>query len=334
MRIPGLRRIARREGEAIFDLVAGFCHSQVLMALVDLGLLQRLGEGPAEAAQLSRVSGVPAERLEVLLRSAISLGLFHRRGGTLHLTARGAALAAVPGLTEMISHHRLLYRDLEDPAAFFRGETEPELAGFWPYVFGAGAAEDPAQAAAYSRLMTESQALVAEDTLALCDFGSARRLMDVGGGAGAFLSEVATRYPDLPLTLFDLPAVAPAAESRLGTRVRICSGSFRNDSLPSGADVVTLIRVLYDHSDETVRALLGRVHAALPDGGRLVVSEPMAGSRAGDAYFSLYCMAMRTGRVRSPSEIRSLMAEAGFAPVRPRSRRPFVTTVVEGVRNS
>lgn len=335
MRIPGLRRIARHEGEAIFDVVAGFCHSQVLMALVELGTLARLAHGPAEEADLARAAGVPPARMQVLLRAARSLGLLKLRRGQARLTARGAALAAVPGLQDMITHHAILYRDLSDPAAFFRGETETELAGFWPYVFGAGAVEDPERAARYSQLMADSQVLVAEDTIALAELKRARHLMDVGGGTGAFLDAVSAAHPDLTLTLFDLPAVVPGAIARLGERAQIRAGSFRDDPLPRGADTISLVRVLYDHGDETVAALLSQVHAALPPGGRLIVSEPMGGSTAGDAYFALYCMAMRTGRVRTPAQIARLMAEAGFeiAGV-PRSRRPFVTTVLQGVRKS
>jgi len=335
MRIPGLRRIARREGEAIFDVVAGFCHSQIVMALVELGTLSRLARGPATEADLARAAGVPPERMQVLLRAARSLGLLSLRRGKARLTARGAALAAVPGLPDMIAHHAILYRDLADPAAFFRGETETELAGFWPYVFGAGAAEDPDRAARYSQLMADSQVLVAEDTIALAGLSRAAHLMDVGGGTGAFLDAVSAAHPGLKLTLFDLPPVVRGAETRLGSRAEIRAGSFRDDPLPRGADTISLVRVLYDHADETVAALLAEVHAALPPGGRLVVSEPMAGSTAGDAYFALYCMAMRTGRVRSPAEIGRLMAEAGFEIAGPpRVRRPFVTTVLQGVRKS
>ncbi|WP_353735716.1 methyltransferase [Okeania sp. SIO2B9] len=53
-------------------------------------------------------------------------------------------------------------------------------------------------------------------------------------------------------------------------RVSIHAGSFRDDPLPAGADAISLIRVLYDHSDDTVAALLKAVHDRLPDGGRLI----------------------------------------------------------------
>ncbi len=344
-RFPLTRRIVRSEGEAMFDLVAGFCHSQILQALVKLGIPDMLLVQEETADVLTRRLDVPLERMQVLLGAAVSIGIMkRRRTGHYALTTRGAALAGVPGLAGMIAHHDVLYRDLADPVAFFRGEVETELADFWPYVFGAGAAEDPSVAATYSQLMADSQVLVAEDTLALVDLRGVNQILDVGGGTGAFLAAVGAAYPDLPMTLFDLPAVAPAATDRFAAagmldRITIASGSFRDDPLPGGADLISLVRVLYDHADDTVLALLRAVHAALPVGGRVLISEPMTGGmrpeRAGDAYFALYCMAMRTGQARSAAQISRLLEQAGFDKVtRPAVRRPFVTTVLQGVRLS
>ena len=342
-RFPLTRGTVRSEGEAMFDLVAGFCHSQILQAFVRFELPQKLLQSEMTLEALADDARVPPDRMRVLLSGAISLGLLQMdRSGYYRLTRRGAALAGVPGLTGMIDHHDILYLDLADPVAFFRGEVETELADFWPYVFGAGSASDPAKADRYSQLMADSQVLVAEDTLALVDFRKANRVMDVGGGTGAFLAALGKAHPALELTLFDLPAVAQAAEARfiaasLGKSVDISPGSFRDDPLPQGADMITLVRVLYDHADETVENLLTSVFDALPAGGRIVISEPMTGGdapeRAGDAYFALYCMAMRTGRARSAEEITRHLDAAGFEDIsRAKSRRPFITSVIQAVK--
>ena len=341
-RVPGLRHIARAEGAALFDIVQGFVQSQALLALVELRVLHRLAEGPAPLAALAGPAGVPAERMAILCRAGAGLGLMAERRGLWRLTVRGAAFLAVPGLEAMVRHHPVLYRDLADPVAFFRGETQPELAGFWPYVFGAGGAADPGLAQRYSDLMADSQGLVAADTLQLVDFRGVRHLMDVGGGTGAFLAAVGAAHPGLRMTLFDLPAVVPGATARLAAagvadRVTIQPGSFRDDSLPQGADAISLVRVLYDHADTTVAALLRAVHDALPPGGRVVVSEPMSGGArpdpATDVYFSLYTLAMQTGRTRSGAEIARMLGDAGFSDMKVQPGfRPFVTSVVTAVR--
>lgn len=342
-RFPFTRGIVVSEGEAMFDLVAGFCHSQILQAFVRLDLPKMLLAQEMKADALAIEARVPPERMQVLLSGAVALNLIkRRRSGFYALTQRGAALAGVPGLQGMIDHHDILYLDLADPVAFFRGEVETELAAFWPYVFGAGGATNPETSAQYSQLMADSQVLVAEDTLAMVDFRRANHVLDVGGGTGAFLGALRQAHPQLELTLFDLPQVARVAEARflaasLAKTVNIVPGSFRDDPLPKGADTITLVRVLYDHSDETVAALLRSAFDALPAGGRIIVSEPMTGGdapqRAGDAYFALYCMAMRTGKARSPAEITALLEGAGFTTPRvPRARRPYITSVVQCVK--
>lgn len=327
----------------MFDLVAGFVHTQCLTALVGLGTLDALLEGPQSLRRLATSARVPVNRMRVLLNAGASLGLVGSAGETYRLTGRGAALVGVPGLADMIAHHGVLYRDLADPIAFFRGETQTELARFWPYVFGAGVADDPDTAARYSGLMAETQALVADETLAAIDLAGCRHLMDVGGGTGAFLVAALKAAPGLRGTLLDLPEVVSGAPDRfriagVEDRVTIRSGSFRDEPLPHGADTISLVRVLYDHSDATVAALLSAAFQSLPAGGKLIVSEPMTGgdipTRAGDGYFAIYTMAMETGRTRSPEEVATALRRAGFAQVRQhRTHRPFITSVVSAQRS-
>ncbi len=343
-RLPLARGIARRDGAALFDLVQGFVQSQVLMALVELGVLRRLYDHGAQGAEaLGRACGVPPDRMAHLAQAGAALGLLRRRrDGRFALARRGAALLGVPGLEAMIRHHRAFYADMADPVALLRGEGETELARFWPYVFGARGGIAPEVAERYSDLMAQSQALVAEDVLRMVHLKGVRCLMDVGGGSGAFLAAVARAHPGLSLRLFDLPEVMPEAARRLAAaglagRVETVAGSFREGVLPEGADAISLIRVLYDHSDDTVTDLLARCHAALPPKGRLIVAEPMSGGarpeRAGDVYFSFYTMAMGTGRVRSAARIAGMCRAAGFVDVTiPRAPRPYITSALTCVR--
>lgn len=337
-RIPGLRWKARREGAELFSILSGFVQSQALVALVEGRVLHFLASGPMETDDLSRRCAISPAPLLVLLRAGAALKLLSGdRKGRWHLAPRGAAFLTVPGLEPMVRHHHVLYRDLSDPLAFFRGQTETELAGFWPYVFGTLAQEDAGLAARYSRLMAESQVLVAEDTLRLVDLSKRRHLLDVGGGTGAFLAEVGRVHPGLKLSLFDMPAVLAGVPGALRDRLSLHPGSFRTDPLPRGADTISLIRVLYDHDDATVAALLAKVQAALPPGGMILVSEPMSGGDrpdpATDVYFAIYTLAMRTGRTRSAADIGRLLGATGFTSVRLRpGDRPYVTSAVTALR--
>ena len=91
------------------------------------------------------------------------------------------------------------------------------------------------------------------------------------------------------------------------------------------------------HSDDSITKLLTKVYNALPENGRLIVSEPMLGqnspNRWGDTYFAIYTMAMNTGKTRSAIEITEILTKIDFQRKNPSSKRPYVTQVIECWKN-
>ncbi len=329
MAFPLTRPLARRQARALFDLCAGFVYSQILHACVQLRLFEHLAAGPASTDALAGAMDLTAEAAERLLRGAAALGLVERRGADdWGLGMLGASLIEAPGIEAMIRHHAVLYEDLADPVALLRGEHAPALAEYWGYSGNAAPGTlEPEKISPYSALMTASNAMVAEQIIAAYPFARHRRLLDLGGGEGGFLLEVARAAPALQLQMMDLPAVAASAERRLAaaglaSRAEVFPGSFFTDPLPAGADLITLVRILHDHDDDKVRLLLARAHEALAPGGTLLVAEPMAetpgAEPVGDAYFGFYLLAMRSGRPRRVDELKAMLAEAGFTDIRRR----------------
>ncbi len=330
---PLTRPLARRNAAALFDLVAGFVYSQVLLACVRLGLFDLLAGGALPLHTVAERSGLGGDAAQRLVAAAVSLQLLEwRTGDRVALGRLGAPMVGNKALAAMVEHHATLYGDLADPVALLRGEAGASMAGYWPYE--AAAAADslqspallaPERVADYSALMSASQPLVAREVLDAYRFGRHRVLLDVGGGEGTFLCAVAQQAPQLQLLLFDLPAVAERARERfaalgLSARAQVHGGDFFHDALPPGADIVSLVRVCFDHPDERVLRLLKNVRRALPDNGHVLVAEPMAGAPGaaamGDAYFGFYLLAMGRGRPRSAAQLSALLQEAGFAPAR------------------
>ncbi len=221
--------------------------------------------------------------------------------------------------------------------------SKPASSRFWPYAANRpddppGAAGRPAREsaefAAYSDLMSHTQALVAEEVARAYPFHRRRCLMDVGGGDGVFIATVAKYAPRLAFKLFDLPQVAARAHvSRTVRTIEAIGGDMLSDALPRGADVISLVRVLLDHDDESAAIILAAVHDALPREGVVVVAEPMAGEpgaeAVGDAYFGFYLFAMGRGRPRTFEESVNLLNQAGFARVRRlKTRNPVRTSAI------
>ena len=330
--------MARRRAAALFDLSAGFVYSQILLACVRVDLFAALAEGPQTAPVLARRTGLPASGIKCLLDAATALGLVARRHGErFGLGALGAALVDNPAVAGMIAHHPMLYRDLEDPVALLRGEChETELARYWPYGDAdARARLGDANAAPFSALMAASQALIAEEVLDAVPLRRHRCLLDVGGGEGGFVAEALRRTPGLRAILFDLPAVAARAQHRFEAGrlpASAVGGDFLADPLPSGADIVSLVRVLHDHDDDVALAILRAVRRALPAGGTLLLAEPLAktpGAASVGAYFGFYLLAMGHGRPRTRGEVANMLRQAGFARVRQRpTSTPMLTSVL------
>ena len=168
---PLTRFIARRRARALFDLCAGFVYSQVLAAFVQLRLCDHLADGPRSVETLARLTDLTPEAATRLLRAAASLGLVRPMPGERYaLDDLGASMIGNPSVAAFIAHHALLYDDLRDPVAILRGQTQTRLSQFWPYAGDRpeAAPEPEAQPegyAGYSALMTQSQALVAQDIL-------------------------------------------------------------------------------------------------------------------------------------------------------------------------
>jgi ubiquinone/menaquinone biosynthesis C-methylase UbiE len=158
-------------------------------------------------------------------------------------------------------------------------------------------------------------------------------VVDVGGGNGALLARVLRAQPQAHGILLDLPAAAAQARERLAQagvagRAGIVEASFF-DTMPEGADVYVLCRVLHNWPDDEATALLRRIRQAMADGGRVIVIEdliqPPAAPEAGPAgsaqvsgapgaeVMDLLILLMLSGCDRSESEYASLLGQAGFA---------------------
>lgn len=328
--LPLSRWIVRHKAASMFTMVTGFVYSQVLAACIKTGLFDMLRLESVDAATLAKRADLPEDGALRLLKAAASLDLAEDvGGGRFALGAQGAALLGNSGIGAMIMHHQLLYADLADPLALLR-RGRGKLADYWAY--GEASSEVSRD---YSALMAATQPMIAEQVLLGYNFGKHRHILDVGGGEGAFLEAVGARHPSLRRTLFDLPAVVARAPEK--DELSKIGGSFFNDSLPRGADIITLIRILHDHDDAPAQTLLNATAAALSPGDTLLISEPMAetpGARPmGEAYFGLYLHAMGSGRPRTPAEIGAMLGIAGFARWRLLATPlPLITRIIVATR--
>jgi demethylspheroidene O-methyltransferase len=340
-RVPGLASFAQSRANALYGLTAGFVHSQVFASCVSLGVLDALQEAPCTTGELAQRAELAQDMMRRLLGAAESLRLVTEvEPGLWMLNDLGAVAAGDPGILAMVRHHHLLYTDLaRTPDLLRKRSRDTGIARLWAYSANPEPAGiDPADARAYSDLMRISQDSVAREVLAAVDFDAFGEVVDVGGGNGRFLTLLASRFARPRIHVFDLPPVVAQARAALeaaglASRASVTGGSFFDDPLPRGASCYTLVRVLYDHNDDAALRILKSVRAAMDPGATLVIAEPMGGRRGAqaqvNAYFSLYLLAMASGRCRTHGELCAMAREAGFATARrTRTRQPLYTGLV------
>jgi demethylspheroidene O-methyltransferase len=342
--LPIFRSISRSRASNLFDVMSGFVYSQILLACVRLNVFNLLKNGPLSLEELSRLTHFPMKGLQTLADAAVAIRLLERRSEARYgLGALGSPLVGNDAIAAMVEHHTAFYADMRDPLALLSGSMgERNLGKYWPYVSDKD--EDQASlknqesVAEYSALMSASLPLVADEIVDAYNFSKHQCMLDVGGGQGTFLKHVHEGSPQLKKMLFDLPGVAQLAAQQLASNpatreIQTHGGNFFTDTLPTGADLITLVRVIFDHDDERVLTLLASIYAALPSGGALLIAEPMADApdaqAMGHAYFGFYLLAMGRGRPRTVNEISSLLKKVGFKSVQTvATKMPINTQIV------
>jgi 3-hydroxy-5-methyl-1-naphthoate 3-O-methyltransferase len=167
--------------------------------------------------------------------------------------------------------------------------------------------------------------------------------MDVGGGSGAVSIALCRAFPRLEAVVIDQPPVAARAavhveDAGLADRITTWPANLFEDGLPPRCDVAVLANVLHDFSPERAREIIGRVHTALPDGGRLLILEIVPDDdRRGPPLSVVFSVAMIVntagGDAHTVAQYREWLAGAGFGDitVSPVPGR-MVTTVIEAAK--
>lgn len=167
------------------------------------------------------------------------------------------------------------------------------------------------------------------------------RMLDAGGGSGAYSIAFAKANPRLHATVLDRAEVLPItqryiAEAGLTARIDARAGDLRFDDLGAGFNLVLVSAVCHALSPLENRDLIGRCYGALAAGGRLVIRDFVLQSDKTRpiqaALFALNMLAATpSGSAYSIDEHVQWMRAAGFGRIRHIGpTRP--TSVIIGVR--
>ena len=181
----------------------------------------------------------------------------------------------------------------------------------------------------------------AGEVVALLDLEGVRRVLDVGGGSGAYAMAFARARRGISAVVFDLPSVVPLTRTYiqaegLTAEVGTAVGDYLRDPIGSGYDLVFMSAVIHSNATDENRLLFRKAAGALNAGGRLVVQDfLMNEERTGPPQAALFALNMlvgtRAGDTYTESEVRAWMAEAGFRDMT-RIDTPAATNIMIGTK--
>lgn len=329
------------ERVALDLLIRGFQVSRMLRLVADIGLADKIPRyGSAQLGDLAQACSVQPAPLLRVLRALAAFGIFR--------IGRDGAVAHSPRSILLRTDEP---RSLHYGAKFWTapgswnawGALDAALAGGVPHeaAWKTGRfqylREHPEEARDFDAFMANFPDNRHQALAENYDFSGAALIVDIGGGNGEALRRILGRFPQPRGLVFDradvVAAIAPDARS--DGRISVAGGSFF-DSVPPGADLYLLVRVLHDWSDEDCLRILHNCRAAMAGDARLLVVEqilepdPAVGAPAGYLVDTQMMAMFGSARERSASEFSELLAASGFAVSRIKPT-PSPVSIVEAM---
>ena len=305
--------------KAIMDIAVAFQRSRVLLTAFELDLFTVLNEESRTASEVAQALETDPRATDRLMNALVALGLLEKREGRFRNTPSAAAhlVKGKPAYMGGLGHTNHLWHTWGNLTDAVREGVAPGLDA----INDRGARWlKPFIAAMHYRARQQAPELVG-----MLDLDGVHRVLDVGGGSGAFSFGFARAGRGINAVIYDLPNVVPMTrayiqEEGLSASVETATGNYLRDPLPTGFQMVFMSAVIHSNSPEENQLLFRKAAGALDPGGQLVVSDYiMSEDRtqpAMGAFFSLNMLVgTQSGDTFTESEVRGWMADAGFRHV-------------------
>jgi (2Fe-2S) ferredoxin/precorrin-6B methylase 2 len=301
-------------------LLRGFRPSRALLTAVELDVFTSVGDG-ATAPEVAARGGTDPRATEALLNVLVALGLLEKRQGRFRNGdwAETFLRAGAPHDSRAALMHTVhlwpRWSTLTEAVRKGTAVAFEEMAGRgeeWTEAFIAA--------------MHKNAAARAPVVVSALDLSAVQRVLDLGGGSGAYAMALARAQPGLEATVFDLPTVTPltrryVAQGGMQDRVHTRDGDLRSDPYGTGYDLVFVSAICHMNGPDQNRAMLRRVREALAPGGRVVIqdfilSEDKTAPTAAALFALNMLVGTREGSAYSDAEYGAWLTETGFVDVR------------------
>jgi (2Fe-2S) ferredoxin/predicted O-methyltransferase YrrM len=311
--------------------INGFRESRVLLTAIELDAFTAVGAG-ADAKTVAQTLRTDPRATESLLNALVALGVLRKRDGVFSNTPVSARYFVAGGEHDSraaLMHTAHLWLRWSTLTACVREGTSVTA--------NARRQRDDDWTEAFIAAMHKSARLRAPLVVQAVGVGGVRRMVDLGGGSGAYAIAFAQAKPDLTAEVFDLATVVPIAqrhidEAGLAGRVKTRIGDLTDDAYGTGYDLVFLSAICHMNSPAENRAMFAKAFAALAPAGRIVIQDfvlhaDKTGPKTGALFALNMLVGTRAGSAYSEGEYLGWLRDAGFAEPR-RVRLPGPTALV------
>ncbi|SPE22182.1 O-methyltransferase (modular protein) [Acidobacteriia bacterium SbA2] len=298
----------------------GFQESRVILTAVELDLFTAVGNGATAEEVGARVSGDP-RATEMLLNALVAMGWLAKSGAVFSNTpssARYFVSGSADDWRVATLHLAHLWETWSTLTECVRAGTSVTRQAM------AGRGED--WTTAFIAAMHRNARARAPLVVSAVGTEGVSRMLDVGGGSGAYSIAFACAKNDLEVDLLDLADVLPITQGHiesagLAGRIRTQPGDLRADQLGAGYDLVLVSAICHMLGVDENRDLFKRCFHALAPKGRLVIQdfilEPDKTAPKSAALFALNMLVgTEGGSTYTEAEYAAWLTEAGFDDVR------------------
>lgn len=328
--------------EKISGIAFGFMASKALFSALHMKVFDVLAEGPKTAAQVAAATPGTEHGMETLLTSLAGLGLV-QKDGPAYRNSQDADLYLVT--TSKHYYGDYLTHQIDQQMYPFMGNLNLALSGrtddieFEDYETWMADAD---QAELFSRSQHGGSLGPGKVVAKLYDLSDARKMVDVGGGTGAFSIMMCRKWEDLHATILDFPNVAKVGEpyineAGLGNRITYQPGNALKDAWPQNQDVVLMSYLFSGIPADALSSTVANAWDALEPGGRVIIHDFMVDDdRAGPplaALWALQHLVFTPGAASlAPAMVKDLLSAQGFTEIEEQPLIPGMTRVVSGVK--
>jgi ubiquinone/menaquinone biosynthesis C-methylase UbiE len=298
----------------IHDMVRSFMPSRALLTALELDIFTAVGKG-GDAQQIAAKIQAAVRATEMLLNVLVSLKLLEKRDGIYTNTpaaARFLAEGSPDSARTAQLHMANMWQRWSKLTEAVRTGTAVESARDNGWVTSFIAAMDHT---ARGRARAVAQAV---------ELDGEKRMLDLGGGSGAYSIAFVKAASALHSEIVDLPEVLPITQeyirhAGLSDRISTRPGDMLTVPLaPASYDLILLSAICHMFSPEENQQLLARAYAALAPQGRLVIADfVLDADKTSPRFATLFALNMlvgtRAGASYSEPEYAEWMKAAGFA---------------------